>query len=65
MHGYVDGPWVAQSTSKKFSSTEQGEVSKTTLKMKPHQVRKPFQKSSGQYVNKQFLNRGSTIRLSG
>ena len=33
---------------RKFSSTKQGEESKTTLKMKPHRVRKPFQKASGQ-----------------
>ena len=30
-----------------FSSTEQGEKRKTTLKMKPHRVRKPFQVAAG------------------
>ena len=30
-----------------FSSTEHGEERKTTLKMKPHRVRKPFQVAAG------------------
>ena len=30
-----------------FSSMKQGEERKTTLKMKPHRVRKPFQSAAG------------------
>ena len=43
-HGYVGGQWVAQPACKAvfFSSSEHGEERKTTLKMKPHRVRKPF-----------------------
>ena len=33
-----------------FSSTEQGEERKTTLKMKPHRVRKPFQVAAGHSI---------------
>ena len=33
-----------------FSSTEQGEERKTTLKMKPHRVRKPFQVAAGHII---------------
>ena len=33
-----------------FSSMEQGEERKTTLKMKPHRVRKPFQAAAGQSI---------------
>ena len=38
----------------KFSLTEQGEESKTTLIIKLHQVQKPFQKLSGQKTNRFF-----------
>ena len=33
-----------------FSSTEQGEKRKTTLKMKPHRVQKPFKVAAGQSI---------------
>ena len=33
-----------------FSSKEQGEERKTTLKMKPHRVRKPFQAAAGRSI---------------
>ena len=33
-----------------FSSTEHGEERKTTLKMKPHRVRKPFQVAAGHSI---------------
>ena len=49
-HGYVGGQWVAQPAQTMFSSTEQGEERKTTLKMKPHRVRKPFQVAAGHSI---------------
>ena len=33
-----------------FSSTEQGEKRKNTLKMKPHRVREPFQVAAGHSI---------------
>ena len=33
-----------------FSSTEHGDERKTTLKMKPHRVRKPFQVAAGHSI---------------
>ena len=45
----------------KFSPTEQGEESKTTLEMKPHWVWKPFQRVSGQLTNTLFSNSQSAI----
>ena len=33
-----------------FSSTEQSEETKTTLKMKPHRIRKPLQAAAGHSI---------------
>ena len=46
----------ATSPKTMFSSTEQGEERKTTLKMKPHRVRKPFQVSCLAQVSKVARN---------
>ena len=41
---------MAQPAKTMVSSTEQSEERKTTLKMKPHRVRKPFQVAAGHSI---------------
>ena len=41
---------MAQPAQTMFNLTEQGEERKTTLKMKPHWVRKPFQVAAGHSI---------------
>ena len=49
-HGYVVGQWVEQPAQANFSSTENGEKRKNTLKMKFPGVRKPFEVTASQMV---------------